>query len=104
MEYRTEMNASVDHGATRGVLPAEVPEIPRRMSQLFDDLHELRETALYLSNRLEVIMAPSAPTSGSPEKVSQDPSTGLGTQIVELNTVVSFTRNVLGDVINRLEL
>lgn len=100
MEYRTEWNVPSEPS----VLAAEVPEIPRRMSTLFNDLHELRETTLYLSSKLETIMSPSAPTTNSPEKVCENPSTGLGAQIAEINMLVNDTRSILGGIIDRLEI
>lgn len=88
----------------RGPLAIKEPEIPHRVNRLFNDLHELRESVLFLSGKLDSVMSVGGPKQGHPEKVSQDPNTGLGAQIAEMSGIVNFTREVVADMIDRLEL
>lgn len=84
---------------------AREPEIPLRVSRLFNDLHELRETVVYLSNRLDFVMSMDGPKPPlGPEMTSPDPATGLGVQLADMNRMVNDTRQILSNILGRLEV
>lgn len=104
MEWDKHAGGPDERGAVKGSLVTKEPEIPHRLNRLFNDMQELRETLLYLNTRLDPVMSHSEPVKGRPEKVSQDPSTALSSRVAEINYVVDDTRNILADMLDRLEL
>lgn len=95
----------IQEGAIKGIKPAREPEIVSQIGKLFNDLQELRETAIYLSSRLDVVMSIAGPKPPSaPQVTASEPATGLGVQLAEMKHVVNNARDILGDIIDRLEI
>lgn len=105
MEYQNQtLSQTLDRGAVQGLTPAKEPEIPHRLNRLFNDVQELRETLLYLNTRLDPVMSHNETAKERPEKALQDPSTALSSRVAEINYVVDDTRNILADMLDRLEV